>query len=172
MSKQRVVITGLGPVTPIGVNKTEYWQNLLAGVSGTRPIQFPDQNMDQYRTRIAAPVEGFNAHDYLLPDKKNRYLGRPTRFALAGAKMALQDAGLDLVPVNGHFEVAGIDPDRMGVILGAAAGNMTILEREFGRPAHENGPKRFSPHALPNHLISAVPASVAMMFNCICILNG
>lgn len=165
MSKQRVVVTGLGAITPIGMSAEAYWQNLLAGVSGTRRIQFSDLNMDQYRTRVAAPVEGFDASDYLPPDKKNKYFGRATLFALAATRMALEDAGFDLSLNQGRFELRGIDPYKSGVIMGVAAGNMAILEKEFERP-HHNGMRRFSPHALPNHLMSAVPGSVAIMFNC------
>ena len=166
MSHQRVVVTGLGAVTPIGVTKDEYWQNLLVGRSGAGHVEFPEQDMAQYRTRIAAPVKGFTPDDYLPRDRKTRYLGKPTVFALAAARMAIEDAGLNLMPANGRFELTGIDPDKAGVILGAAAGNMDILERELRRPAAESNPRRFSPHALPNHLVSALPATVAMMFTC------
>lgn len=166
MSSQRVVITGLGAITPIGMNKDDYWQSLSAGVSGTRRIQFPDVDMDQYRTQIAAPVEDFNPSDFLPWDKKSKYFGRPTLFALSATRMALEDAQFDLSLEEGRFEIGGIDPYKVGVILGAAAGNMTILEREFNRPCGQNSPRRFSPHALPNHLASAVPGSVAIMFNC------
>lgn len=166
MSSQRVVVTGLGAITPIGNTKETYWQQLLAGVSGIRRIQFPNLNMDQYRTRIAASVQDFEVSDYLPADKKNKYHGRATLFALAAARMALEDAGFELCADQGGFRLSGIDPYRVGVILGAAAGNMAILEREFGRSGNQNGFKRFSPHALPNHLMSAVPGSVAIMFNC------
>lgn len=166
MSHQRVVVTGLGAVTPIGATKDEYWQNLLVGRSGVRHIEFPEQNMAQYRTRIAAPVKDFSADEYLPQDRKNKYLGKTTCFALAASRMAMEDAGFELSPLNGRFQMRGIEPHKVGVILGAAAGNMDILERELQRPVSENIPRRFSPHALPNHLVSALPATVAMMFTC------
>jgi 3-oxoacyl-(acyl-carrier-protein) synthase len=80
LSHQRVVVTGLGAVTPIGVTKDDYWQNLLVGRSGAGHVEFPEQDMAQYRTRIAAPVKGFAPDDYLPRDRKTRYLGKPTFF--------------------------------------------------------------------------------------------
>jgi len=168
VSIQRIVVTGLGAITPIGLTKDEYWQNLLAGVSGIRRIAFPNENMAQYRTRVAAPVESFDLSDYLTSSRKHKYFGRATSFALAATRMALEDSGftLSLDPDKGNFHVRGIDPSKAGVILGTATGDMEILENEFQRPKRRNAQRRFSPHALPNHLASAVPGSVAIMFNC------
>ncbi|MFP3913137.1 MAG: beta-ketoacyl synthase N-terminal-like domain-containing protein [Desulfobacteraceae bacterium] len=130
MSSQRIMVTELGAITPIGNTKKTYWQQLLAGVSGIRRVQFPNLNMDQYRTRIAASVQDFEVSDYLPADKKNKYHGRATLFALAAARMALEDAGFELCADHGRFRLSGIDPYRVGVIItgGADSGvNPTIF---------------------------------------------
>jgi 3-oxoacyl-[acyl-carrier-protein] synthase II len=156
----------MGAITPIGLDKEEYWENLLAGLSGVRRFEFPDTEMAQYRTQIAATVEGFDPEIYLPPDKKTRYFGRTTLLAMAATKMALEDAGFTIEFDNAHCGISGQDPSKIGVILGAAAGNMEILEKEFQKNGNGTRQKRFSPHSLPYHLISAIPASVAILFGC------
>lgn len=162
----RVVITGMGAVTPIGIGKDEYWKNLLAGVSGVKPLDFPEVDMDQYRTRIAATIKDFEISEYLPVGKKTKYYGRTSLLALAATKLALEDAGLSLFFEKGRAKIDGIDPFKIGVILGAAAGNMDILESAFKLFVREKGPRKFSPHTLPYQLISSVSATVSITYNC------
>jgi 3-oxoacyl-[acyl-carrier-protein] synthase II len=163
---QRVVITGMGAVTPLGIGKEEYWKNLLSGVSGVRRVSFPNVDMDQYKTQIAATVENFDLSQFMPASKKTKYLGRTSQFGIAATKLALEDAGFDLSPNRGSAKISGVDPFRIGVIMGSASGNMEILEDAFVRFVENNGPRKLSAHDLPYQLISTVTASVAIHFNC------
>jgi 3-oxoacyl-[acyl-carrier-protein] synthase II len=156
----------MGPVTPIGMGREAYWKNLLAGVSGVRRIQFPDVDMDQYRTQVAAPIEDFDASRHMSLGKEIRYLGRTSLFAIIATKLALEDAGFTLTYGKRQVSIDGMDPSRIGVILGAAGGNLELLEDAFKVFIEDNGPKRGSPHTLPYYLLSAVSATVAIKFNC------
>jgi 3-oxoacyl-[acyl-carrier-protein] synthase II len=162
----RVVITGMGPITPIGVGTEEYWKNLLAGVSGVKRVEFPEADMDQYRTQIAAPVEDFDPAQFLPLGKEGKYLGRTSQFALAATKLALEDAGFELSFGKRQASIDGIDPSKIGVILGVAGGNVELLEDAVKLFVQDRGPRRGSPHTLPYYIISSVSASVAIKFNC------
>lgn len=163
---QRVVITGLGAVTPIGIGKEEFWKNLLAGVSGVRRVSFPDVDMDQYKTRIAATVEGFDLADFLTGSKKNKYLGRTSQMALAATKLALEDARFDLTFEKRGARIDGVDPFKIGVVLGTASGNEDIFENGLKEFFEDRGPRRTSPHALPYQLISSVAATLSITYTC------
>jgi 3-oxoacyl-[acyl-carrier-protein] synthase II len=156
----------MGGITPIGANTEVYWKNLLSGVSGVRRVKFPDVDMDQYRTQIAAPVDGFDPSQYLSFGKELRYLGRTSQFALAATKLALDDAGFELSADKRQVHVSGMDPFKIGVILGVAGGNVELLEEAHKVFIADNGPKRGSPHTLPYYLLSASSATVAIKFNC------
>jgi 3-oxoacyl-[acyl-carrier-protein] synthase II len=162
----RIVITGMGAITPIGIGKEAFWKNLLAGVSGVRQVHFPDVDMDQYKTRIAATVENFNLADFLPGAKKTKYLGRTSQMALGATKLALEDAGLKLNFVKRGVEIQGVDPYQIGVILGTASGNEDIFETGLKEFFEDKGPRRTSPHALPYQLISSVAASLSITFGC------
>jgi 3-oxoacyl-[acyl-carrier-protein] synthase II len=163
---QRVVITGMGAITPIGVGKEDFWKNLLVGVSGVRRIHFPDVEMDQYKTRIAATVEDFNLSDFLPGAKKTKYLGRTSQMAIGAAKLALEDAGFALAFEKRGAEIQGVDPFKIGVVLGTASGNEDIFETGLKEFYAEKGPRKTSPHALPYQLISSVAAALSIMFAC------
>jgi 3-oxoacyl-[acyl-carrier-protein] synthase II len=151
----------MGAITPIGIGIEAYWKNLLAGVSGVGRIEFPDVDMSQYRTQIAARVNNFDATEFVPLGKEGRYLGRTSKFAMAAAKIALEDAGLELSFEKRQVKVKGVDPFRLGVILGVAGGNVELLEAAHKVFIEDNGPRRGSPHTLPYYLISAV-----IKFNC------
>jgi len=156
----------MGAVTPIGHGKNEYWQNLLKGVSGVKPLVFPTMNMDLYRTKIAASIDSFDPSAFFAVNKNTRYMGRTSQVALAATKLAFEDAGFKIIEDKKKTYVAGIDPYKIGVILGTGSGNMDILEDGHGEFLEDRGPKRTSPHALPQQTLSAVPANVAMYFQC------
>ena len=167
----RVVITGLGAVTPIGIGKEAYWENLLKGVSGAKRLDFPGRgftyvDMDQYRSQVAAFVDNFDPYDYIPKNKTTKYMGRTSQFALVAAKLALEDAGFELVAEKKQTIIGGIDPFKIGVVTGTGSGNMEILEWGFLDFVEDRGPKRTSPHALPQQILSAVPANISMYFNC------
>ena len=167
----RVVVTGLGAVTPIGIGKEAYWQNLLNGVSGVKRFDFADHdfsyvNMDLFRSQIAAFVDKFDPYDHIPLNKNTKYMGRTSLFALVAAKLALEDAGFELVAEKKRTIIEGIDPFKIGVVTGTGSGNMEILERGYIEFLEDGGPKRTSPHALPQQILSAVPANISMYFSC------
>ncbi|MBW1869415.1 MAG: hypothetical protein JRI73_09025 [Deltaproteobacteria bacterium] len=92
--RKRVVITGLGPVTPIGIGKEAFWESLIAGRSGAKKIQFEGCDMDQYTSQIACRVDSFSLTDFLRKKKDFRYLGRTSAFAMAATKLGRNETGL------------------------------------------------------------------------------
>lgn len=134
--KKRVVITGLGAVTPIGIGAEEFWQALLAGKSGIGPITRFDAS--DYATKIAGEVKDFDVTNYI--DKKEaKRMDRFTQFAVVASKMAIADSGLDLDKE---------DRDRIGTIVGDGIGGMETLHDQF-KVLFEKGPNRVSPFFVP-----------------------
>ncbi|MCF8082460.1 MAG: beta-ketoacyl-ACP synthase II [Deltaproteobacteria bacterium] len=167
--KKRVVITGLGPITPIGIGKKAYWDALISGKSGARNLHFEGWDMDQYSCRVACPIEDFSLSDYLHQNKEFRYLGRTSQFAMAATRLALEDAGFSLGAVELEkgrhtYVVKETDPERIGCILGIGAQNMDLCEKWYRQLLKHNGPKRVSPFALPHVQICSVPVNVMMAF--------
>src|SRR5208337_5077511 len=117
MQKKRVVVTGLGPVTPIGIGKEAFWQALMEGKTGVGLIEFPNFDMEQFRTRIGAQIKDFSLHDYLPLHKADRHMGRTSQFALVAAKLALDDAAVELLPregVEGRYNLNHSDSYKIG----------------------------------------------------------
>jgi 3-oxoacyl-[acyl-carrier-protein] synthase II len=167
--QKRAVITGLGPITPIGIGKKAYWESLMEGKSGAKNIQFEGWEMDQYPCRVACPIDGFSLTDYLHRNKDFRYLGRTSEFAMAATRLALEDAGFTLDAIELEkgrrtYTVQDMDPARMGVILGIGAQNMDLCEKWYRQFLKHNGPKRVSPFALPHVQICSIPVNVSMEF--------
>ncbi|RXT15080.1 beta-ketoacyl-ACP synthase II [Ammoniphilus sp. CFH 90114] len=134
--KNRVVITGMGVISPIGKSVEEFWSNLLAGKSGVDHITAFD--VSEYPTRIAAEVKDFNAENYM--DKKEvKRTDRFVQFAIAAAKLAMENAGLNMDEVN---------RDRVGVYVGSGIGGLGTFEDQH-RTLMEKGPKRVSPFFIP-----------------------
>jgi 3-oxoacyl-[acyl-carrier-protein] synthase II len=163
------VITGLGPVSPVGIGKEPYWKSLLTGKSGAKRIDFPGFDMDQYKTKIAAPIENFNLSDYVIETKKSKYLGRTSRFAIAGTVLALKDADLGVElnqerPKEGQYfikDMKDADSFKAGVILGIGVENMDLLEMYHENFLEHRGPKRLSPFGLPHIYMSSIASNVA-----------
>lgn len=131
----RVVVTGLGGVTPLGTGTDVFWPRLLKGESGIGPITLMDAAA--YTTRVAGEVKDFNPEDWL--DKKDaRKVDRFISFAVAASSMALTDSGLDTGPIN----------EDVGVLIGSGIGGLTILSEQF-RKLFEEGPSRVSPFLVP-----------------------
>ncbi len=165
-ASKRVVITGLGPVTPVGIGKETYWESLLKGRSGVKRIDFPGFDMDQYKTKIAAPIENFDLSDYVIETKKSKYLGRTSRFAIAGTMLALKDAGLSVElneerPKEGQYRIRNIDSFSAGAILGIGVENMDLMESYHENFLEHRGPKRISPFGLPHIYMSSIASNVA-----------
>lgn len=146
MELKRVVVTGLGAVTPVGLNVEETWQNLLAGKSGAAPITLFDSSM--FKTQFACEVKGLNVNDW-IDRKEARKLDRYTQLALISAMQAVDDSGMDL-----EHE----DKNRIGVIFGVGIGGIKTFEDEVSYYAlnKEKGPK-FNPFFIPK-MISDIAA--------------
>ncbi|GAB6088272.1 beta-ketoacyl-ACP synthase II [Alkaliphilus crotonatoxidans] len=147
--RRRVVVTGIGCVTPIGTGKEEFWSSLLAGKSGIDYITRFD-TVD-YPTKIAAEIKDFNPEDYI--DKKElKKMDRFTQLAVAASRMAMEDANLKL---------ESLEAERFGVILGTGIGGIGTFEEQYQR-LQEKGPKRISPFFIPM-LISNIGAGYVSM---------
>ena len=140
MELKRVVVTGLGALTPLGNNVEESWENLKNGKSGAAPITHFDAS--QFKTQFACEVKGFNATDFGIDRKEARKMDIYTQYAIAAAKMAIEDSGMDLDT---------IDKNEIGVVLGVGIGGIHTFEEEAGNYAlhgPEMGPK-FNPFFIP-----------------------
>ena len=145
MKSRRVVITGIGAITPIGNNLKEYWENLVKGLSGAGPITLFDAT--NFKTKFACEVKDFNPTDFL--DRKDaRKMDRFCQFAMKVADEAIFDSGL---------EVEKINSDRAGVIWGSGIGGMNTFYSESANFATGTGNPRFNPFFIPK-LISDIPA--------------
>ena len=144
---KRVVVTGLGALTPIGNNVPEYWANLLSGESGAAPITHFDAS--NFKTRFACEVKKFNVTDYI--DRKEARKQDPyTQYAVVATSEAMKDSNIDL---------AAIDLDRAGVIWGSGIGGIKTFYDEVSAFAKGDGTPRFNPFFIPK-MISDIAAGV------------
>ena len=151
MDKTRVVITGLGAVTPLGNTAEEFWASLIQGKSGIGPITRFDST--DFSTRIAGEVKGFDALKFV--DKKDdRKLDLYLKYALACAVMAVEDAGLDPAKENG---------DRFGVLVGSGIGGLSTL-LDSHKVLLDKGPDRVSPFFIPMLIINMASGLISMRF--------
>ena len=149
---RRVVVTGMGSVTPVGLNNDELWQSLIKGVSGIFPIsKFDTEN---HTTKFAGEIKNFDILDFIDDRKLARRLDDFTKYAVASASMAIQDSGLDLEKE---------DRNRIGVISGSGIGGLMTFEREF-RKLIESGPRRVSPFFIPMMISDIAPGQISIMY--------
>jgi len=164
--QKRVVVTGVGPVTPVGIGKEAYWESLVHGRTAFKRILFPDRDMSQYRCQIGAPLDPFDLSRYIQKTKHSKYLGRTSQFAIAGTYLALRDAGFEL-DINhddkGQYQINGLDSFQIGVILGVGVEAMDLLEHYHERFI-SRGPRGISPFALPNIYLSAITSHITEFF--------
>jgi len=161
-----VVVTGVGPVTPVGIGKEAYWDSLIHGKTSFKRITFPNQDMNQYRCQIGAPIETFDLFQYIPRIRHSKYLGRSSQYAIAGAWLALKDAGIELEmndPEKGRYRLKGIDSFQIGVILGVGVEAMDLMEH-FHERFLSRGPRGISPFALPNIYLSAITSHITEHF--------
>jgi len=148
---KRVVITGIGVVTPVGNNLGDFWGNLTGGISGVGPITHFDTT--GYSTNFAAEVKNFNAADF-IDRKEARRMDRFTQFAVAATGMAVENAKLDISKINRN---------RAGVILGSGVGGIETLEEQH-KVLMERGPGRVSPVFIPMMISNMASGQVAINF--------
>lgn len=153
MELKRVVVTGLGAVTPLGNSVPETWNNVINGVSGAEPITHFDAS--KFKTRFACEVKNFDASLYF--DKKEvRKVDIYAQYAIAAAKEAIDDSKLDLEKVN---------RDEVGVIMAAGIGGILTFEQEVGYyyANQENGPK-FNPFFIPKMISDIAAGQISIMY--------
>lgn len=155
----RVVITGLGALTPVGNNVETFWKNMKAGVSGAGPIRAFDTS--GYDVRLACEVKDFDPGDYM--DKKTaRRLNRCVQFSVAASRQALEDA---------NFEITAENAPRVGVVLNSGGGGLSSME-EATEKLLNNGPRSISPFLITNIMLNAVSSWVSLEFGTMGPLNS
>lgn len=149
MSDRRVVVTGIGAITPIGKTAPDFWNGLVSGESGARPIEHFDT--EDFPTKFAAQIDGYEESDY-FDRKEARRMDRVCQYALIAAEEALEDSALDL---------EAIDKDRVAVIAGTGIGGMvTFYEQSIS--FHEHGPRGVSPFFIPMLIPDMVPGQISI----------
>ena len=136
MQKKRIVVTGIGVVSPVGVGKTNYWNSLVSGISGVGRITHFDPT--GFDVQIAAEVKGFDVTNW-IERKESRRMDRFVHFGVAAALDAIEDAGLKITPANA---------ERVGVLVGSGIGGLQTLEDQV-KVLIQNGPSKISPFLIP-----------------------
>jgi len=149
--KRRVVTTGVGLVTPVGIGVDESWDALCAGKSGIGEITRFDTS--KHQTKIAGEVEGFRKEDF-LPAKEVKRTELFIAYAVAATRMAMEDSGLKIDGANAH---------RVGVITGCGLGGLDIMEKNIFK-VMANGPKRISPFFIPLMIGNMAPGMISIHF--------
>lgn len=136
MQKKRIVVTGIGVISPVGIGKTDYWNSLISGVSGIGRITHFDPT--DFDVQIAAEVKGFDVTSW-IDRKESRRMDRFVHFGVAAALDAIEDAGLKITPANA---------ERVGVLVGSGIGGLKTLEEQV-KVLVEQGPSKISPFLIP-----------------------
>ena len=153
MELKRVVVTGLGAVTPVGNTPEETWENLVAGKSGAAPITLFDAS--KFKTQFACEVKGLNMNDY-IDRKEARKMDRYTQLALVAATQAVADSKID---------AEGVDKDRVGVIFGVGIGGIKTFEDEvkyYG--VHEADGPKFNPFFIPKMIADIASGQISIKY--------
>lgn len=153
MTKHRVVVTGIGIVSSLGLGKDPFWENILAGKSGISRVTLFDEKYQSY-CKIAGEIPHFDNKQFMEPKQAKR-MDRFIQFAVAASKLAVSDAKIDLSQEN---------PDRVGVVIGSAAGGFETIEKNF-RILVEKGPDRVSPFTVPMLIVNMAAGWVSMLHN-------
>lgn len=152
MELKRVVVTGLGALTPIGNNVNEYWQGLVNGVSGAAPITYYDTSKS--KTRFACELKNFTVTDY-LNRKEARKMDKFTQYAMIVADEAIADSKLDLDKE---------DRGRIGVIWGAGIGGIESFQNEILEHAKGDGTPRFNPFFIPKMIVDIASGQISIKY--------
>ncbi|MCC7521218.1 MAG: beta-ketoacyl-ACP synthase II [Flavobacteriaceae bacterium] len=152
MDKRRIVVTGLGALTPIGNTVNEFWEGLKNGVSGAAPITLFDASL--FKTQFACEVKNFNTADHMNP-KEARKMDRFTQFAMVVADEAVLDSKLDLETEN---------LNRIGVIWGAGIGGLKTFQDEVTEFNKGNGIPRFNPFFIPKMIADIAPGQISIKY--------
>jgi len=151
MSKRRVVITGLGVVTPVGLNVKETWDNILAGKSGVAPLTVFD--VSDFSVRFGASIKNFDITT-IIPRKDAKKMDSFIHYGIAAGKEAIEDSGLEITDENAT---------RVGVAIGAGIGGLPGIEA--GYDAYLNGgPRKISPFFVPSNIINMISGNLSIMY--------
>jgi len=150
MELKRVVVTGLGALTPIGNTKDEFWEGLIEGKSGAGPITYFDT--EKFKTKFACELKNFNATDF-LDRKEVRKMDKFAQYALVASDEAIKDSKLDLEKVNKM---------RVGVIWGAGIGGLETFQNEVLNFAAGDGTPRFNPFFIPKMIADIAPGNISI----------
>ncbi len=150
MELKRVVVTGLGALTPIGNNIEEYWEGLVAGKSGSAPITYFDT--EKFKTKFACELKNFDVLEF-FDRKEARKLDRFAQYAIVASDEAIKDSGIDLDVV---------DKFRVGVIWGAGIGGLETFQDEVTNFAKGDGTPRFNPFFIPKMIADIAPGNISI----------
>ncbi|MCB0442476.1 MAG: beta-ketoacyl-ACP synthase II [Flavobacterium sp.] len=150
MELKRVVVTGLGALTPIGNNIQEYWNGLINGKSGAAPITYYDT--EKHKTKFACEVKNFNVEDF-IDRKEARRMDKFTQYAIVASDEAIKDAGI--TPDN-------VDKYRVGVIWGAGIGGLETFQEEVLNYAKGDGTPKFNPFFIPKMIADIAPGQISI----------
>jgi 3-oxoacyl-[acyl-carrier-protein] synthase II len=149
--KRRVVVTGLGVISPLGNTTEKFWDSLVKGKSGIGHLTYFDAS--QYESRIAGEARDFVPHPF-IPAKELRRMERFVQFAVTASKNAIDDAGLD---------ISKQDPFRTGVVVGSGIGSLKIIEEQH-KVIIEKGPSRVTPFLIPMLIVNMAAGHISIMF--------
>ena len=152
MGLKRVVVTGLGALTPIGNTIEAYWNGLVNGVSGAAPITYFDAT--KFKTRFACELKGFDVTEF-IDRKEARKMDRFTQYAMVATEEAIMDSNLDLEKIN---------KDRAGVIWGAGVGGLETFQNEVLNFANGDGSPRFNPFFIPKMIADIAPGQISIKY--------
>ena len=153
MELKRVVVTGLGALTPIGNTYQEFWDGLMNGVSGAAPITLFDATL--FKTQFACEIKNFNIEDH-FDRKEARKIDRCAQLGIIAAREAIKHSGI--------LEDANVNKERIGVIWGSGIGGIKTFEEEVSNYATGNGTPRFNPFFIPKMIADITPGHISMEF--------
>jgi len=152
MEIKRVVVTGLGALTPIGNNVEQYWNSLINGVSGAAPITYFDAS--KFKTRFACELKNFDVTQF-IDRKEARKMDKFTQYAMVASDEAILDSKID---------IENIDKDRVGVIWGAGIGGLETFQNEVLNYAAGDGTPRFNPFFIPKMIADIAPGQISIKY--------
>lgn len=168
---RKVVVTGVGPVSSIGIGKDSFWGNAREGKGYFRNTEFPDVDIEQYKSRVCSPIDDFTVEGILEYPRKLRRAGKATQYALLGTYLALKDAGLKVEVAGekengrpGFYNTDVPDPLRCGVILGQSMIDPEVNVQEHVKFLRDRGPKKVNPFTLPYSNINAAASLISEWF--------
>jgi 3-oxoacyl-[acyl-carrier-protein] synthase II len=151
MSKRRVVITGLGAITPVGLNVKETWDNILAGKSGVAPLTVFD--VSDFSVRFGASIKDFDITS-IIPRKDAKKMDTFIHYGIAASKEAIEDSGLEITDENA---------ERIGVAIGAGIGGLPGIEAGYDAYL-KGGPRKISPFFVPSNIINMISGNLSIMY--------